>query len=305
LYGKGVVDLEINTWTVLSSIGFGTIAASFINNGFNIFLSNRKTQRELESIAKNQVNEGKNNRAKLLREVYQVIAKDEIDANKEMHEDNKKIKERLNEIIETQGEQKNENERIANSIELIKTQQTDKWEQKKIDADIISKSIVDWLELAREIASSISSSASETNAAYILYRGYSAQGLLYGGLGKEEEADIMLDYMNNEVLKATQSLNVFFKSKYKFKLLFGKNKENDNLLNYVEKIEIFLSEYAQSQMNDDTLEFIEKSEKKDDEFEKIMDDFIEECRIYFKAEWVKAKKGTFNSKLTSDQRPFK
>jgi hypothetical protein len=58
-------------------------------------------------------------------------------------------------------------------------------------------------------------------------------------------------------------------------------------------------------MNDDTLEFIEKSEKKDDEFEKIMDDFIEECRIYFKAEWVKAKKGTFNSKLTSDQRPFK
>jgi hypothetical protein len=110
LYGKGVVDLEINTWTVLSSIGFGTIAASFINNGFNIFLSNRKTQRELESIAKNQVNEGKNNRAKLLREVYQVIAKDEIDANKEMHEDNKKIKERLNEIIETQGEQKNENE---------------------------------------------------------------------------------------------------------------------------------------------------------------------------------------------------
>lgn len=79
----------------------------------------------------------------------------EVAFNEKAQEENKAINEKLNELIEQQNYQKNQNDQISILIEYFRTKQTDKWEQKKIDANLKAAARIEWIQEVRKLVSSL------------------------------------------------------------------------------------------------------------------------------------------------------
>lgn len=86
-------------------------------------------------------------------ESEQKINELKIAFNKAAQDENSDIQRKLNELIEEKNKHKNMNDVTANLIEYFKTQQTDKWEQKKIDANLKATARINWIQKVREVTS--------------------------------------------------------------------------------------------------------------------------------------------------------
>lgn len=276
---------------------FGAIAGALITGIFGLWLLKKQDDSKIDSML-----EGAD------RKNRKDISNNEIAFNTAAQEENAEINRKLNELIQEQNKQNDENQKISHSIELLKTEQVDRWEQKKIDADIISKSIVDWLELARSVTSELCSSTLKICRLYDNYCFYALE------ITKQSDIQIQMNYQKkcDECLdQARQCRLKVQQSQIHFELLFGQNKRNNDLIDIFNGIISKVNWFSENQPTlasngtEGITELKDKLESNNEEIDEAIQIFVNACRDYFKTEWVKAKTGKFNNKLTFNQRPFK
>lgn len=177
------------------------------------------------------------------------------------------------------------------------------WEQNKIDADIISKSRIEWLGQARKFATEIQSESLE-----MLLTGVSVVELFYAIVSLEDNQQNLNDEDYKE-RKKTMKIelesvhNKFLNAKYKsikavnsFKLLFGTNPENDEIIKAA--MDIIYKTYEMNELIlkcnknlNDLQRDLNKSKIIFSEGERAQNKFSNTCRRYFHKEWTKAKQG--------------
>ncbi|MBO0427822.1 hypothetical protein JZO82_01485 [Vagococcus fluvialis] len=178
-------------------------------------------------------------------------------------------------------------------------------DQKKIDADIIAKSRIAWNQDTRKIASEI------INAAYMCYRtlkSYAYQchtywsveeGKAYSPIHDKEELLTEIQ-KNNELLSEEFDKNYedFKKVSNQFKLYFGDNPGNNELLgkvseiqSQIDKIDNLRHSYQKNMGPKEALDLNKDIDKSRVEYDNSISVFALSLRIYLKEEWNKAKKG--------------
>lgn len=168
----------------------------------------------------------------------------------------------------------------------------EKWERKKLDADLISKARIEWLKETRFLASELFS---------LSFKVFKSANMLAQTrvlvIKNQKDFDVtnakeILDRYENDLnisrAEALRVLNLFH-------LMFGTKDSNDeiievstNLYNFVEEVNnCVVSGGWQTDLN----EYQKSVEQKATEGTDYLDNFTEVCRLYFEDVWETAKKG--------------
>lgn len=169
------------------------------------------------------------------------------------------------------------------------------WEQKKIDADLVAKARIEWIQNVRLIETEFVNNIN-------LFLSYSASIIVIAektkspSFGKHE-----IQLINQHIQNSTNCLFKAKKEKVLLKLYFGTNVEDNELVGRSKQIVDNIDKIYK--INDEIVSFIEdeqivRAEKKYDSvislIEKVNDEleiFVLKARDYNKLEWERAKKG--------------
>lgn len=178
-------------------------------------------------------------------------------------------------------------------------QQQKQQNEENIKASLVSKSIIDWLQNARKITSDFLSSALNCTSNYALAADKLYNGYLSFNLGHEEYSNALLNEGDKYRERGDSEREELLKQLFLFKLLFGKNDENNYLTNAAQEIVTIIYKII-DELNELTLRMTQSGIADEDLLKNIklrvsyteclVDYFTENCRIYFKREWDKAKK---------------
>lgn len=214
------------------------------------------------------------------------------------------------------------NRQLKKEISDENIEHQNKWEQKKIDANIISKSIVSWLEDARKLSTNITAASIKTNQKYNNFCHYGNKAIYYRDqviLKREEikrinkkdivrikelenEMNILMEALttfegltNKCLEQSREARSIFHQNHIHFTLMFGYDERNNKLLQSIDKINEKINWFIDDQLKvGKEISWIELEEYclwNTIQIDKELEKFVKDCRIYFKDEWDKAKFG--------------
>lgn len=168
----------------------------------------------------------------------------------------------------------------------------EKWEKKKLDADLISKARIEWLKESRILASELFSlSFKAFKSANMVAR---TRVLIINNKDKYDTTDAIeslrsyekdLNYSRAEAMRV---LNLFH-------LMFGIKDSNNEIIDVSSKLYNFVEEVNNTVIDDiwktDLEEYQTLVEEKAMEGSDYLDKFTEVCRVYFDIVWQTSKKG--------------
>lgn len=213
---------------------------------------------------------------------------------KELQEDNRKFQEKLN--IENNG--------------LMS-----EWNQKKIDADIISKSRMQWIGETKSLTSDFMNDSAFLLATITLFCEKSWQVEKYieehNRLGREnktppnkkkyEDLGKLIDIVDQQQVNNSDALNKYqekvHRNRLLIKLQFSDNVENNLIVEKVEKITEDIRSFALiigwSQFSSfaEKEDLVNKSRKLREDKQNEIEELVNILRDYYKKEWEKVKNG--------------
>jgi len=172
---------------------------------------------------------------------------------------------------------------------------------KNIKANIVSKSIITWLENARNTTSQLLSSANNCLKNYNMFSDRYFQGWELNENGERGRANLLAEEANKYKDEANLQRADVIKNLMQFKLLFGNNAENNYLTESAHNILDIINEIIDETVpiTSGEIDTLQKANKVKENIEVkskygdlLIEIFVENCRLYFKREWDKAKFGS-------------
>lgn len=207
------------------------------------------------------------------------------------------------------------NNELKKQIEKDNRDMADKWNQKKIDADIISKSRMQWINETKKLVSDFMNDSSFLLAQITLFCEKNVQVSEYWSalnnlemfekttevMDETKRLEKLINVVDQQQLDNVAALNglqeKMSRSRLLIKLQFSDNEENNLIVEKVEsitdQIRVFILSFAWSQgFNlEDKKKLVGESltlrKSKQEEIEEL----VEILRDYYKKEWEKVKTG--------------
>ncbi len=206
------------------------------------------------------------------------------------------------------------NNELKKQIEKDNRYMANKWNQKKIDADIISKSRMQWINETKKLTSDFMNDSSFLLAITLFCEKslqYEAYSIKWKGLNEVkktskireelERLDTIMNNIDQQQLNNVTIINNYQENMHRNRLLiklqFSDNDENNLIVRKVESItndirqftlNIGWSEYANIKEKE---ELVKKAKELREIEQKEIEELVDVLRKYYKKEWEKVKTG--------------